>query len=77
MQNNPIEKMTYEMTDAELLQHEADMASAAARLWGGVQETSAADNEEFDDDEDTDEAGDLFEHISPTDYRSMAEFNAE
>lgn len=72
MQN--IDKMTHEMTDEELAQHEADMKGAAARLFGGAHVHQVDDEL---DDEPTDESGDLLETISPYDYRTLAEANAE
>jgi hypothetical protein len=75
MTNQP-EKLPHEMTDEELVQHEADVSAAGARLFGGI-EAQPTDDDEFTGDEDTDEHGDLWVHISPYDYRTLAEANAE
>jgi hypothetical protein len=75
MTNQP-EKLPIEMTDEELVQHEADIEAAGARLFGAI-EVQPIDDAEFTGDEDTDESGDLWVHISSTDYRTLAEANAE
>jgi hypothetical protein len=72
----PIEKPTWEMTDAELAQHEAEM-DAAMGWSAGAPLSTATPNAEPLDDEDEDENGDLIERISPTDYRTLAEADAE
>jgi hypothetical protein len=74
----PIEKPTWEMTDAELDQHEAE--TDAARGWSANASSApatATPNAEPLDDEPTDGNGDLIERVSDTDYRTLAEADAD
>lgn len=45
---DPIEKMTYEMTDAELREHEAGMEAAMARLFDGIEVQPTGDESNND-----------------------------
>ena len=73
MQNQdeyPEIKLPHEMTDAELIQHEADVAAAGERLFAGIEATAPDDGL---DDEPEDENGDLLETLVG-DHRSMEEY---
>lgn len=70
----PIEKPTWEMTDAELEAHQNEMDAATG--WSAGAPLVPAGAEPLDDEQE-DGDGDLWEHVSDTDFRSLSEANAD
>lgn len=70
----PLEIPTHEMTDAQLIARQNDMDAALSGAMSGV---VIGDVDDTLDDEATDESGDLIEHVSDTDYRTLGEAMAD
>lgn len=66
----PLEIPTHKMTDAQLIARQSDMDAALSGAMSGV---VIGDADDKLDDEAEDEFGDLIEHVSATDYRSLSE----